>query len=198
MNTERVTKNMNYQKFSRTFFEEVAAIRLTILSVFSITMLINHLVLLPEIIMACVASIFMILSPVLLGHDLLIFGKKYYRRTYQNLDIISKLILFWMVGSLFIFYLVVFCAFVRFDFIIVTVIVLLVLTVGSLRKNIPFMGIKLHHFLKPQQTNEPNELEPNGKFPEGSCCRDRARWQQRICLLRLPPLRRRQVRLLRS
>src|SRR5439155_11479215 len=111
MNTERVTKNMNYQKFSKTIFEEVAPIRLTILSVFSITMLINHLVLLPEIIMACVASIFMILSPVLLGHDLLIFGKKYYRRTYQNLDIISKLILFWMVGSLFIFYLVVFCAF---------------------------------------------------------------------------------------
>src|SRR5207249_4833658 len=146
---------MDYQKVS-SIFGQVALIRLAVLSVFGLIMLISHLVLAPELITALVASIFMVLMPILLGHDLLTFGKKHFVHMFHNLDTISRLIIFWTIGSLFIYHLTIFAAALKFDFIVVVLTTLFVLVAGSLRENLSFKGIRLQDFLRPQETYKDN------------------------------------------
>ena len=147
---------MDYQKVS-SIFGQVALIRLAVLSVFGLIMLISHLVLAPELITALVASIFMVLVPILIGHDLLTFGKKRFVYMFHNLDTISRLIIFWTIGSLFIYHLTIFSAALKFDFIVVVLTTLIVLVAGSLRENLSFKGIKLQDFLRPQETFKDGE-----------------------------------------
>ncbi|OLB90423.1 MAG: hypothetical protein AUH25_04915 [Thaumarchaeota archaeon 13_1_40CM_38_12] len=155
---------MNYQKVSESIFLKISLNRLVLLSVFGLIMLVSHLVTLPEPIMALVASIFMVFMPILLGHDLITFGKKYSLSMFQNLDVISRLIIFWIIGSLFIFHLTVFSAALKFNFMVVLLITLFVLLAGSLRENVSFRGIELQDFLNPQEKNRLDERAHNQKL----------------------------------
>jgi len=148
---------MESQKVNSFIVGETALLRLVILLYFGSIMLISHLFSLPELIMAVMASIFMMILPVFLGHDLLTFGKKYTFNIFRNLDAISTLIIFWTIGSLFIYHLTIFSAALGLDFIIVIIMILAILVAGSLRENLSFRGIKLQHFLRPQETYKDDE-----------------------------------------
>jgi len=146
--------------------QDISVNRLTIVGTFGLIMLTSRIFLLPDLILGFLSAFFMVIMPLLLGHDLLTFVRKKPFVIFSNLDIISKSIIFWIIGSLFVYHLTIFSAALKFNFIIVPSIVLLILIVGSLHKNLAFGTIKFRDFLRPQETKELDEREQNQMLSE--------------------------------
>jgi len=113
---------------------ELPLIRIFILGIFGLLMFLSNLSLLSELIRAFLGGLFTIIIPIVVGHDLLNFGiaKRY---TSKYLDSVSKLVIFWAVGSLFALYLVNISRFLGLDFVVVVYIVLSIIALGSLQRN---------------------------------------------------------------